>query len=507
MMAAEKTDSGWSLRVLLEGFADLRNVPDSLVSDLQTDHRKIERGGLFMACSGRNRHGINFARQAIDSGAVAIVFDPADGGEEQAAALDAVVPLISVERLGQKVGQIASRFYGDPSAALQVIGITGTNGKTSCSHYLAQALSEEKRCAVIGTLGWGFIKNLQETTHTTPDPVTLNRMLGQIRNQGGELVMMEASSHGLDQGRISGIHFRGAIYTNFSRDHLDYHDSLEAYIAAKLLLLQSSGLSFVVVNLDDEAMQVVINAAPKTVSLWGFTQKQEKAVQGQCDAVVVAKACEMVREGLNFKVEFKGDSANLSVPVIGSFNLENLLAVLTTMLAMGMPLRRAASALGRINPVPGRMERISVAGKPLVVVDYAHTPDALEKALASLKPHCAGKLKVVFGCGGDRDRGKRSLMGKIAAAYCDEVYLTDDNPREEDPVSIITDICGGGLDGAVVIHDRRRAIASAIENSSPKDVVLVAGKGHETAQQIRDRSLPFNDREVIESFLLRGNDA
>jgi len=504
MMAAEKVMQGQPLEVLLEGFVDLPLIEKCPVSGLQLDSRKVISGDLFIACSGEQVHGLRFAAQAIECGASAIVYDPSGDGEFLAKAFKSKLPLISVDGLSQKLGIIASRFYGKPSEQLRVIGVTGTNGKTSCTNFLAQALVGELSCGTIGTLGWGIRDDWHQTTHTTPDAVELNRVMSVLRAEGAEAVALEVSSHGLVQGRTVGTCFEGALYTNFSRDHLDYHGSLSDYVEAKLLLLKNKHLSFVALNLDDNNATRVLNAVPEGVVIWGYSQLPNPEYGKRCAHVVVASEQGAEKGGLKFKVTYQEQSLSLQVPLIGLFNIENSLAVLTVLLAMGIQFERAIRALHQLRPIAGRMERISIEDRPLVVVDYAHTPDALEKALTSLRPHCAGHLKVLFGCGGDRDRGKRSLMGQIAEKQADVVYLTDDNPRSEDGNEIIADICSSGLSHAVVVRDRKQAIARVIADSSVNDVILVAGKGHETSQQIGDLSLSFDDREVVRDCLKVG---
>ncbi len=504
MMAAEQLIKGQSLAQLLAGFADVTPANDCVVGGLQSDSRNIAQGDLFLACAGAQAHGLQFANQVVGLGAVAIAYDPAEGGQSLAGSLQLESLLIPVKELASKIGVIASRFYGEPSKSLRLIGVTGTNGKTSCTHFLAQSLAGEVACATIGTLGWGVSDDWHETTHTTPDAVELNRIMAALQGKGAEAVALEVSSHGLTQGRTAGSYFEGAIFTNFSRDHLDYHGSFNDYIEAKLLLLKSQGLSFVVVNLDDENSGKVLDAVSGEVAVWGFSRQANPEGAGQCQQLVLASDAATGKEGLSFKVAYQDQSLVLAVPLIGLFNLENSLSVLTALLAMGFSFEKAASKLQQIKPIAGRMELFSVAGQPRVVVDYAHTPDALEKALISLKPHCKGRLKVLFGCGGDRDRGKRPLMGQAAEREADAVYLTDDNPRSEDGDGIIAEISEAILGDVTIERDRKRAISRIIADSTVDDVILVAGKGHETTQQIGDLLQPFDDREVVSACLKRG---
>jgi UDP-N-acetylmuramoyl-L-alanyl-D-glutamate--2,6-diaminopimelate ligase len=498
MMVAEKMMPSLQLSSLLSGLVEVSTMQDCQVAGLQSDSRKVVSGDLFLACCGEQFHGLKFATQVVKQGAVAIVYDPAQGGRSLANALTVELPLIAVDSLTEKVGLIASRFYAEPTKSLRLVGVTGTNGKTSCTHFLAQALAGEMACSTVGTLGWGQLGNWHETTHTTPDAVELSRIMATLKSQGAEVVGLEVSSHAMVQGRTAGSHFEGAVYTNFSRDHLDYHGSFNDYIEAKLQLLKSEGLSFVVVNLDDEQAEKVLAAVPNQVITWGFTQKEAGLV---CEHQLLASEVEATKEGLSFTVSYQGQSLPLTVPLIGLFNIDNCLAVLAILLAMRLSFQRAVAAVAKVKPITGRMEQIAVAGQPLVVVDYAHTPDALEKGLKSLRPHCKGSLKVLFGCGGDRDKGKRPLMGKVAAELADVVYLTDDNPRSESGDEIIADICDAGIAAVIIERDRKRAIGRTIEDSSAEDLILVAGKGHETTQQIGDLLQPFDDREVVRAAL------
>jgi UDP-N-acetylmuramoyl-L-alanyl-D-glutamate--2,6-diaminopimelate ligase len=504
MMAAEQMVKGQSLIKLLGELADVASSDDCLISGLQLDSRKITQNDLFLACAGDQVHGLRFSKQAIEQGAAAIIYDPAEGEQSLAEELAVESLLIPIKELTEKIGLIASRFYGEPSKSLRLVGVTGTNGKTSCTHFLAQSLKGEMSCATVGTLGWGIDADWHETTHTTPDAVELNRIMAELHAKEARVVALEVSSHGLVQGRTAGSHFEGAVFTNFSRDHLDYHGSFNDYIEAKLLLLKSEGLSFVVVNLDDSNAGKVLDAVPDSVTVWGFTSQPKLEREDQCQHLVSASDVAANREGLKFKVTYQCQSEALTVPLIGLFNLENSLAVLTALLAMGFPLKKATFMVQKITPIAGRMELISEVGEPLVVVDYAHTPDALDKALASLRPHCKGELKVLFGCGGDRDHGKRPLMGEVAEKQADVVYLTDDNPRSEDGSAIIAEIVAGSTSNLIIERDRKRAIARVIADSSADDVILVAGKGHETTQQVGDLLLPFDDREIVRSCLKMG---
>jgi UDP-N-acetylmuramoyl-L-alanyl-D-glutamate--2,6-diaminopimelate ligase len=407
------------------------------------------------------------------------------------------VPAIPIENLGNTIGNIAARFYGEPSQHLDVIGITGTNGKTSCSQFLGQALDE---CGIIGTLGWGEPNNLNKTINTTPDALSVQQIMAEFLAMNKKTVAMEVSSHGLDQGRINGVHFKGAVYTNISRDHLDYHGTMDEYFEAKLKLLQMPGLRFVAINLDDEFFQQIIAATPKTVTCWGVSAKGKQA---NTHELVSASNIKHNFDGIEMNIQWRGKNQKITSPLYGDFNTENLLCVLAVMLAMGYSLSEAANKLAAIKPVVGRMDRCGTkADKLNVFVDYAHSPDALNRVLASLRKHCIKDLWVVFGCGGNRDAGKRPQMGAIAEQWADHVIVTDDNPRFEDNVAIAKEIMSGCTSNKVIlIQDRKQAIQHAINHAVERDCILIAGKGHESYQEIKGVQFPFNDKNIAEDAL------
>jgi UDP-N-acetylmuramoyl-L-alanyl-D-glutamate--2,6-diaminopimelate ligase len=474
-----------SLDRLLTGLADAGGVPPVAIGGLCHDSRRVRPGDLFTALAGHHAHGMSHAGQAIRQGCAAIVYDPAGEGERLAREV-AKVPAIPVADLAQKLGFLADRYFGEPSRQLETIGISGTNGKTSCSHFLAQALSEQAPAAVVGTLGWGKPGELAPTTHTTPNAIEIHDLLRRLRSQGFQAVAMEASSHGLVQGRLNGVRFKG------------YHGTMEAYLKAKLRLLEWPGLEFVVFNADATIADPVLQRLPKGVRVLGFS------VSGRADKPVSTLTVSEVRQGpdgVSFRAHYEGCAATVSAPVFGGFNVENLAASLAVLLAMGRSLDSAAQALRNVRAVPGRMESFTEAGRT-VVVDYAHTPDALASVLGSLRRHCSGRLWAVFGCGGDRDRGKRPEMGAIAEQLADEVVLTDDNPRSEDGDAIIRDIRSGcSREDLVTIRDRRDAIAFALGRAENGDLVLIAGKGHESTQEVLGRKYPFSDRQVVREIL------
>jgi UDP-N-acetylmuramoyl-L-alanyl-D-glutamate--2,6-diaminopimelate ligase len=480
-----------SLSSLLAGLVPFDCGEGLVVGDIQQDSRKVTPGSLFVALNGLHRHGLEFAAQAIGRGCSVIIYDPEGGGSDLVKAAKAV-HCIPVESLGAKLAEISKRFFDHPSRDLIVVGITGTNGKTSTSHFLVEAASSRLRGAVVGTLGWGFPGDLSETEHTTPDPIEIQRILASLKKSGCQLVAIEASSHGLHQGRLAGVDFKGAVFTNITRDHLDYHLNMEAYIEAKMGILEFDSLNFVVSNADDPCQVAVSERIREGIKHIRFSCRSGGIGR------VSAESVKQTPYGIGFDFCSEQFRQEISVPVFGAFNVENLLAAACALLGLGFEGHEAAGALSQVKPVPGRMERV-ISADPPVVIDYAHTPDALKNALQALREHCEGKLWVVFGCGGDRDKGKRPQMGSIASAMADVVILTDDNPRSEKSEDIIHDIESGMPVGrAIVIPCRDQAIQFAIEGAKREDLILIAGKGHECTQEINGVKFRFLDREAVE---------
>ena len=479
---------------------------DNFINGLAIDSREIIKGYVFIALAGSKQHGLAYIDQAINNGACAIIYDPAVIG---ATLIEhsTQIPMIALDGLAGKLGHIAARFYGNPSELMTVIGITGTNGKTSCSQFLSQMLDDS---GVIGTLGWGEWSNLQKTINTTPDALEMQRILAELLKANKKAVAIEVSSHGLDQGRINGVAIKGAIYTNISRDHLDYHCTMDAYLKAKLLLLKSVGLAFVVVNLDDVFSDQIVAAVPEKVEIWGFSVKGK--TRSNCTNII-AENILSTDSGIEFDLYCEGNKHRINAPLYGHFNVENVLTVFITMLAMGIEETEAIKRLGFIRPIPGRMERLGDEKSPLIFVDYAHTPDALDKVLTSIKKHCTQALWVVFGCGGDRDKGKRSQMGRIATQLANHVIITDDNPRYENSLDIVNDILKGCeakgnlmiSPNIEVIQDRALAIQSVLARAAAKDCIVVAGKGHELYQEINGVRLNFSDSQAISDALTARN--
>lgn len=495
-----------NLNELLWGFVTTENLPrdtlDLQVTGLVLDSRKAEAGHVFIALDGAKQHGMQHAEQAIAKGASVIMYEPKGGGGALAEAIGAV-PTIAVDSLALKLGEIAARFYGDPSRELAVIGITGTNGKTSCSQFLSQVLDG---CGIIGTLGWGGFGQLNKTLNTTPDALAVQQIFSEFVKTKMQSVAMEVSSHGLDMGRVNGVQFKGVVFTNISRDHLDYHGTMEAYLQAKLTLLTKPSVEFAVVNVDDAYSAEIIAAVPETVALWAVSAKGQKT---QAAETLVAQNIAHTTEGMSFDVQWRDESQKIHVPLFGEFNVENTLSVLAVMLALGIGLAESVRRLSPIKPVAGRMESFGGGTQPLVFVDYAHTSDALDKVLSSVRYHCKQKLWVVFGCGGNRDKGKRPQMGRIAEAWADHVIVTDDNPRDENSTAIVNDILAGCLNAqntkVEVIQDRAVAIKTAVTAAARGDVVVVAGKGHEDYQEINGVHTHFSDKEQVQNALgMRG---
>jgi len=494
------------LKAVLGGLVD---VPEQLeVSDLTQDSREVRPGAAFFACRGGTHHGVDFAPAAAAAGARAILWEPAPG--VLAPSVDASIVVRAVPNLRAQLGYIADRFFDAPSASLTVAGITGTNGKTTCAWLLAQALEHcGRRAAYIGTLGGGATDALTALGTTTPDAVTLQRLLARLRAQAFEMVVMEVSSHALDQDRCAGVRFHTAVFTNLTRDHLDYHPDMRAYGAAKAKLFDWPTLAVRVINIDDPfGLELAQHSRRESQSAQLFltSQRPSEWLASGAD-YVCASAIHAGDSGLELEIQSSRGAARLSSALIGDFNVDNLLSVLAVLLAWDVPLAAACEALSRCSAPPGRMQPEGGGLRPLVLIDYAHTPDALAKALHAAREHCRGRLHCVFGCGGERDPGKRAEMGRMAARDADAVIVTDDNPRGEDPQQI-TDailqgiVAAGGGAHTRVIHDRALAIRGALAAAAAEDVVLVAGKGHEAYQLIGGERRAFSDATVARAALL-----
>jgi UDP-N-acetylmuramoyl-L-alanyl-D-glutamate--2,6-diaminopimelate ligase len=478
-----------SLRLseILQGRPALGPADDVSVAGLCADSRRVRPGEAFVALGGARTHGLQHAAEVLARGAAAVLFDA-----DEALPTDVAVPpgAIAVPGLRRRLGDLADRFHGEPSKALRVVGVTGTNGKTSTVQLIAHALEGLGTPAgTIGTLGAGRVGRLVEGERTTPDVLSVHALLAALRDDGARAVAMEVSSHALDQGRVDGVRFEVAVFSNLTRDHLDYHGTLEAYGAAKARLFAWAGLRAAVLNTDDAFGRSLAAGLPAGVDAWTLS------TNGAVDARLRAEHLALVADGLRFDLVEGEARAAIASPLLGRFNADNLLAVAGALRAMGFAFDAVADVLPRLAPVHGRMTRLGGGAKPLVLVDYAHTPDALAQALASVRGHVRGALVCVFGCGGERDRGKRPEMAAAAEAGADRVIVTDDNPRGEDGDAIVADILAGFRepDRHAVLRDRRAAIRAAIAGSAPGDVVLLAGKGHEPYQEIAGVRHPFDD--------------
>ena len=478
------------LSELLPGVA---GVPaDLVVSGLVLDSRDVRPGDAFVAIAGFGAHGLLFTEQARARGAAAILFEP-----PAPASSPAPSDAIAVPGLRARMGAMADEFHGHPSRAMTMVGVTGTSGKTSTVQLLAQALSLLGTPAgTIGTLGAGLYGETVATGFTTPLVLQMHALLAQLRDDGARAVAMEVSSHALDQGRVDAVHYDVAVFTNLTRDHLDYHGDMASYGAAKAKLFKRAGLRAAVINIDDAFGRELLAALPSGVRGIGTSSL---GAQGDVRAENLA----LGDEGLAFDLVVGDARRSVRSPLLGRFNADNLVAVAGVLHALGTDADAIAAVLPRLEPIAGRMNRLGGGEAPLVVVDYSHKPDALQQALESLRGHLRGRLVCVFGCGGERDRGKRPQMAAIAEAASGLVIVTDDNPRGEDGDAIVADIMAGFVDPAKVVveRDRRRAIERAVGAAAPGDIVLVAGKGHETYQDVAGAKHPFDDREVAAAAL------
>jgi UDP-N-acetylmuramoyl-L-alanyl-D-glutamate--2,6-diaminopimelate ligase len=479
------------------------------VTRLESDSRRVRQGDTFVACPGEEHDGRAFIPQAIAAGATSVLWDAAGFRWRR----DWRVPNVGIPRLRSRVGELAAALHGHPSRALWMVGVTGTNGKTSCSHWLAQSLSGcGRRTGVIGTLGNGFPGELDAATHTTPDAIALQALLADFVARGACGAVMEVSSHGLEQGRVNGTEFDVAMLTNLTRDHLDYHTTMRRYRAAKAKLFRFPTIRHAVLNLDDDFGVVLARRlAGRKVGVIGYGFQRAVEVPRAVWRVRGSKL-RITEGGITFEVASPWGKAHLVTSHLGRFNAANLLGCLAALLASDVPLAEAMAALGKLGQIPGRVQRLGGDGRPLVVVDYAHTPDALEKVLSALRELLprprrgtpAARIFCIFGCGGNRDTGKRPLMGEVATRIADEVIVTSDNPRREEPRAIIDDIIAGARANYHVIEDRAIAIAEGVGRARPGDIVLIAGKGQEPYQEIGSTRLPFSDEEVARIALDSG---
>ena len=474
-------------------------------AQLTADSRSIARGDVFFACPGEIADGRRFIGRAIEAGAAAVVYEADRFGWDAAW----TVPHLAVNDLKNQLGRIASEFYGQPDQGMFVVAVTGTNGKTSCTQWLGSALSRlGMPTGVVGTLGAGVYRDgehdeFKSTGNTTPDALLLQRRLAAMRDAGVTAFAIEASSIGLLQQRMQGMHVDVAVFTNLTRDHLDYHGDMATYEAAKAMLFDWPGLRHAVLNLDDEAGLRLVERVRKNNASTAITGY---SLEGRSASGITSLQAVDIRPshaGTVFQLQAPSASSQVRTQLVGNFNVSNVLAIIGVLLAKGVDFRATLDAVEALAAVPGRMQQLGGQDAPLVVIDYAHTPDALEKTLAALRPIAqerGGELWCVFGCGGDRDPGKRGQMGKVSLS-ADHVIVTSDNPRSEEPAAIIAQIMQGMGEVKNMVHapqaieDRAAAILSAVKHAGKNDVVLLAGKGHETTQEIRGRKLPFLDAD------------
>jgi UDP-N-acetylmuramoyl-L-alanyl-D-glutamate--2,6-diaminopimelate ligase len=480
---------------------------DIMVSGLTQDSRAVGAGDAFVALAGAQHHGIEFAPQAAAQGAVVVLAEKTGAGRREPEGFEPdlptaprspfTVPTVWVESLRSRLGAIAARFYGDPSAALTVVGVTGTSGKTSTVQLLAQAFTQlGQRAATIGTLGAGLHGALHAGERTTPDVIRVHGLMAEFRAAGATRVVMEVSSHALDQRRVDGIHFDVAVFTNLTRDHLDYHKTMEAYGAAKARLFAWPNLRAAVINVDDGFGRKLVDRVSRGAQIL-------RCGIDAADADIRARDVHTHADGIDFRLVTPWGEGAVHSPLLGRFNVANLLAVAGVLGALDVPFARLRAALETLQPINGRMNRLGGGTLPLVVVDYSHKPDALEQVLNALREHCEGKLICVFGCGGERDAGKRPIMGALAERLADVVIVTDDNPRDEDGDAIVAQIVAGlrAPEHTTVERDRAHAIGMAIGQARAGDVVLIAGKGHEAYQEVAGVKHPFDDLKVARATL------
>ncbi len=469
----------------------INGLPDVIISGLNNDSRLIKPGDLFLAYPGSHADGRFYCQQAVVRGAVAIAFDPANLSDSFIPSKD--LTMIPVPQLAQKLALIASRFYDLPSQDLTVVGVTGTNGKTTIAWLLAKAQSAlGLQSAYIGTLGYGDAAALRPLSNTTPDALCLQALLADYKQQGTECVNMEVSSHALIQGRTACIDFNQAIYTNLSHDHLDYHVTMQAYAEAKALLFSTPSLKYAILNHDDQYTELMASQLPNACQKLTYGLHEEADVR--------ATNIQISMTGSAFDIDSPWGHHHIKTKTLGQFNVYNSLAVYTSLMAQGHEVCDVIHVLAQLPASPGRMEL--VCDEPCVIVDYAHTPDALENVLSTLSVLKQGQLWVVIGCGGDRDKAKRPMMGRIASQYADRVIITSDNPRSESPEQIAKEMEAGLLFAhiASTIIDREQAIHYALSHANRQDIVLIAGKGHESYQHIGNQRFVFSDQEVVNSF-------
>jgi UDP-N-acetylmuramoyl-L-alanyl-D-glutamate--2,6-diaminopimelate ligase len=502
MMAKIKMP-GMLLSDLLSGFTLHDPVPTIQIYDIASNSANVTANSAFVALPGIKTNGIDYAIDAVKAGAVAVIYDATDEYSLQRIPLlrkQVDTHWIGVDQLDRANGHIVSRFFGEPGRAMTIVGITGTDGKSSVTHLVTQALTRiGKSCASIGTLGYGIGNKLTPDNLTTPDSVSLQSRLHKFRQQRCEYVVMEVSSHALEQYRVNGCDFDIAVLTNLGRDHLDYHGDQQSYAAAKARLFHDFKLSGRVVNVDDSfGCQLSEDVEPKSLIRYSVDSDDGPTAE------VKLLASEVTANGQNIHASTPLGEITAVTALLGDFNAENTLACIATLLALGLDYNQIELAVKDLKPIPGRMEKfVGERGSAAAVVDFAHTEQALRACLGASRQHTEGLLWCVFGCGGDRDQGKRSGMGRAVEELADRVIVTDDNPRNESPEKIVSEILAGMKhpDQACVVHNRQAAIEYALSQAAAEDLVVITGKGHEQEQIVGNERRPFSDRHVVRRIL------
>ncbi|MCC4799569.1 UDP-N-acetylmuramoyl-L-alanyl-D-glutamate--2,6-diaminopimelate ligase [Enterovibrio norvegicus] len=487
-----------SFKELLAPWFD--GAPEQRITGLALDNRQIQQGDVFIAVQGHSLDARRFIADAIRAGAVAVISDDGDTSGQFGLTLHDNVPVVAFPHLKSSLSDIAARFYQAPSQHMTTIGVTGTNGKTTVSQLIAQWIDlMQGRAAVMGTTGNGFLDALEPALNTTGSALDIQQQLAAFNVAGATHVAMEVSSHGLIQDRVKAVDFDAAIFTNLSRDHLDYHGTMEAYAEAKLRLFTHYGSPVSVINADDDVGAQWLGSMPEAIAV----SMSEEGVVSHQGRKLWLTAVSYATSGVTIAFSSDWGDGEFTAPLVGEFNVMNLLLSLTTLLGLGYDKSALLDVAPQLQAVIGRMEVFHRADKPMLVVDYAHTPDALEKALTALRRHCEGALWCIFGCGGDRDTGKRPMMASIAETLADKAILTDDNPRSESPYIIVSDMLAGmaAPDNAIVLHDRADACRYAFEHAAPSDVILVAGKGHEDYQVLASGTIDYSDRDTVRMLL------
>ncbi len=500
MMTVKQQSVVKTLSALLAHIVHLPAEYDVAVNNLQLDSRQVKQGDVFVAVEGEAVDGLDYVDSAIEAGAAAVLWEAKTTAVPFAWSANNQmkrVPLIAVVDLKKKLGEIASLFYGKPSASLNIVAVTGTNGKTSCVNFIAQALAEEQSCGLVGTLGTGVYPDVVAGSHTTPDVVTMHKTLADFVEQDVKFAAIEVSSHALAQGRVDQVQFDVAIFTNLTQDHLDYHGTMDAYLKEKTKLFQTPNLKSAIINVNDHyGLDIIKSTVAKNIITYGIDAKVNSPD-------IYATDIQYFPDKTDFTLNTKQGSVFITSSLVADFNISNILAVSAYLELQGYSLDKIAERIATIEPVSGRMQKIMVSGSPLVIVDYAHTPDALKQVLQTLSKQFKGNLTCVFGCGGERDKGKRSKMGEVAGIYADTIVLTNDNPRNESAEEIIMQINQGisNKTKVMVELDRKKALELAIKKTSAKGCVLVAGKGHENIQIIANKKFEFNDMNVVKEIL------